>query len=125
MKITTAVPKFYRPFFSLKSGLIAWWLGTQPMFAVCLDCDGKRWPPVKGFTSHHFATVMHGRVTGRWFTGAGTCVRCYTDGAWLNAFHRAPEIEEINTQPEPEKTCSICDGLHTGYCPVEDDGQWL
>ena len=77
----------------IKNALISWWLGTQPMFAICLDCDGKRWSPVSGVSAHKFATVMRGRVTGRWFTGAGTCVRCYTDGAWINAYHRAPKID--------------------------------
>ena len=77
----------------IKNSLTSWWLGTQPIFAVCLDCNGEKWPPVRGVASHNFATLMGGRVKGRWFTGAGTCVRCYTDGAWLNAYHRAPETD--------------------------------
>ena len=97
MKIATAIPKHYRPFFSLKSSLISWWLGTQPIFAICLDCNGEKWPPVRGVASHNFATLMGGRVKGHWFTGAGTCVRCYTDGAWLNAYHRAPETDNKET----------------------------
>ena len=75
----------------IKHGLIGWWIGTQPMFAVCLDCDGKRWPPTKGLVSMNFATLMSGRVKGRMFTGAGTCIRCYTDGKWINAFTEASD----------------------------------
>jgi hypothetical protein len=71
----------------MKNRVISWWLGTQPMFAICLDCDAK------GIASYNFATLMPGRVTDRWFTGAGTCVPCYTDGAWANAYHRAPQID--------------------------------
>ena len=105
MKYYAPIPKFYRPFFSsLRSELYGWWIGVHPPFAQCLDCD------TRGLLGVKFATLMPGRLVGHPLTGYGTCIKCFE--------------EQINTQPEPEKTCSICDGLHTGYCPVEDDGRF-
>lgn len=74
----------------IKHAIIGWWIGTQPMFAICLDCNGEKWPAQNGLVTMKFATLMSGRVKGKWFTGAGTCIRCYTDGAWLNANTKAP-----------------------------------
>ena len=81
---------------SIKNRLLQWWLGVQPVFAVCLDCHGKRWKPVKGVASYRFATLMRGRVKGRWFTGAGTCIPCYTDGEWMNSHHKFPNRKKAD-----------------------------
>lgn len=69
----------------MKNAIISWWLGIQPPLAVCFDC-GK-----KGLVNRQFANLIAGRVKGRMFTGAGTCVECYTDGEWINAFTKAPD----------------------------------
>ena len=47
-----------------------WWLDVEPPFAICFDCG------TKGVTTRKFARVIAGRVTGKWFTGLGTCLSC-------------------------------------------------
>jgi len=76
---------------TFKQRLLKWWLGTAPVFAICLDCDGPR-----RLVSYHFATLLSGRVTGRWFTGAGTCIPCYTNGEWKNTHHKFPNRKKAN-----------------------------
>ena len=57
---------------ALKNALYTWLIGSsiQPARAICIDCDKHGW------TTDSFASLLPGRVSGRWFTGAGTCIEC-------------------------------------------------
>ena len=56
----------------LRQAIHLWWLDVHPPFAVCIDC-GK-----KGLLSTKFYSLMPGRITGKPFHGAGTCIECHT-----------------------------------------------